>query len=501
MISVIELLRTVYERLTAGGSTEEQAIQSGIWVAGINVGDRVLQLLKVIILARLLSPAAFGLLGIALLAIAALRQFSKLGFDEALIHHENEDVNAYLNTAWVMKIARGALIAAIAFFAAPYLAVFFGEPQAEPLIRVISISPLILGLQNPAVVYFQKDLNFHREFIYQIGGRLVDLVTAVVFALIFGSVWALAAGIVAMNFVKFALSYGIHNFRPKFRFNLVYGREMFGFGKWMFASAVLLFMYRQGDDAFVGWFFAATSLGFYQMAYRFSNAPATEVTNVISRVAFPAFSKVQNDVDRLREGYFRVVQLSSTIAFPMAAGIVAVAPQFVRSVLGNQWEPMIPLIQVLAIAGGLRAFAANAGAVFKAVGRPDYDVKLQAFKTVTIALTIFPAAKYFGVEGVALVILGSAIIMQPLLVSVLLPLIDGTVKELIDYVIYPLISSIVMLLIVVGVDRYIFSQSGIVYLLMLIVIGVVSYIPLMLLAERYTECEFLNLYTTVRRAI
>jgi O-antigen/teichoic acid export membrane protein len=498
---VITLLRTVYERLTAGGSTEEQAIQSGIWVAGINVGDRILQLLKVIILARLLSPEAFGLLGIALLAIAALRQFSKLGFDEALIQHKNEDVNAYLNTAWVIKISRGFLIGAIAFFVAPHLAVFFGEAQAEPLIRVIGITPLILGLQNPAVVYFQKDLNFHREFAYQIVGRLVDLVIAVVFALIFGSVWALAAGILGMNLVKLLLSYGIHEFRPELEFNIEYGKEMFGFGKWMLASAALLFLYRQGDDAFVGWFFTATSLGFYQMAYRFSNAPATEVTNVISRVAFPTFSKVQNDVDRLREGYFRVVQLSSIIAFPMAAGIVAVAPQFVRSVLGNQWVPMIPLIQVLAIAGGLRAFAANAGAVFKAVGRPDYDVKLQAFKTITIALAIFPAAEYFGVTGVAFVILGSAIVMQPLLVYVLLPLIEGTVRELIDYVIYPLVSSSAMLLIVVGVDRYIFVQYGIFNLAILIIIGIVSYVSLMLLAEKYTDCEFIYLYSSIKQAI
>lgn len=498
---MITLLRTVYERLTAGGSTEEQAIQGGIWVAGINVGDRILQLLKVIILARLLSPEAFGLLGIALLAIAALRQFSKIGFDEALIQHKNEDVNEYLNTAWVIKISRGFLIGAIAFFAAPHLAVFFGEAQAEPLIRVIGISPLILGLQNPAVVYFQKDLNFHREFVYQIVGRLVDLVIAVLFALIFGSVWALAAGILGMNLVKLLLSYGIHGFRPELEFNIEYGKEMFGFGKWMLASAALLFLYRQGDDAFVGWFFTATSLGFYQMAYRFSNAPATEVTNVISRVAFPTFSKVQNDVDRLREGYFRVVQLSSIVAFPMAAGIVAVAPQFVRSVLGDQWVPMIPLIQVLAIAGGLRAFAANAGAVFKAVGRPDYDVKLQAFKTITIAFVIFPAAEYFGVTGVAFVILGSAIVMQPLLIYVLLPLIEGTVRELIDYVIYPLVSSSAMLLIVVGVDRYIFVQFGIFNLAILIITGIVSYVSLMLLAEKYTNCEFIYLYTSIRQAI
>jgi O-antigen/teichoic acid export membrane protein len=498
---VFDRLRTVYERLTVGGTTETQAIQSGIWVTGLNVGDRALQLLKVIILARLLSPTAFGLLGIALLTIAALRRFSKLGFDEALIQHEDDDVDAYLNTAWIMKIARGCVIAVVGYLAAPHLAVFFGEQQAEPLIRVISVSPLILGLQNPAVMYFQKNLNFHREFVYQVGGQLTNLVVAIVLAIIFRSVWALVAGTVAMSITKFAISYVIHDYRPNIEFEPEYAKEMFGFGKWMLASAVLIFLYRQGDDAFVGWFFTATSLGFYQISYRFSNAPATEVTNVISRVAFPAFSRVQNDINRLREGYFRVVQLSSTIAFPMAAGIVAVAPQFVKVVLGNEWSPMVPLIQVLAVAGGLRAFAANAGAVFKAVGRPDYDVKLQAFKTVTVAITIFPAAEHFGVVGVSFAILGSALIMQPLLIYILLPLVDGTVQELIDYTIYPTLSSFAMFLSVAGIDHYVFTGEGIFELTILILVGMISYTFLMILAEKYTQCEFLQLYHSIIRSV
>jgi O-antigen/teichoic acid export membrane protein len=498
---VIELLRAVYERLTASGSTEEQAIQSGIWVAGINIGDRVLQLLKVVILARLISPKAFGLLGIALLTIVALRQFSRLGFDEALIQFEDEDVDAYLNTAWVMKISRGAVIAVIAFLAAPYIAIFFDEPQAGPLIRVIGFTPLILSLQNPAVMYFQKNLNFHREFVYQVGGRLVDLVVATIIALVFRSVWALAAGIVANNIVKFVLSYLIHEYRPNIELNLQYAKEMFEFGKWMFASAILLFLYRQGDDVLVGWFFTATSLGFYQIAYRFSNAPATEVTHIISRVAFPSFSKVQNDIDRLRMGYFRVVQLSTTIGFPMAAGIAAITPQFVLVVLGNQWAPMIPLMQVLAIAGGLRTFAANSGAVFKAVGRPDLDTQLQVLKTTTIALAIYPAAKYFGVLGVALVILGSALLMQPLVIYVLLPLIDGTLQELISRLIYPFLSSALMFLIVVGTDRYFFTYASSLNLIILIVEGIMSYSTLMIIAEQYTECEFLQIYQSIRQAI
>ena len=498
---MLELLRSIYERLTAGGSTAEQAVQSGIWVTGINIGDRVLQLLKVIILARLLSPAAFGLLGIALLAIAALRQFSKLGFDEALIQHEDEDVDEYLNTAWIMKIARGGMIAAISFLAAPYLAVFFGEPEAEPLIRIIGLSPLILGLQNPAVMYFQKNLNFHREFVYQVGGRLVDLLVAVVIALVFRSVWALAVGIVAMNLVKLGLSYGIHEYRPNIEFNLAYGKEMFAFGKWMFASSILVFIYGQGDDAFVGWFFTASSLGIYQMAYRYSNAPATEVTHVISRVAFPALSKLQNDVDKLREGFLRAVQISTTVAFPMAAGVAVVAPQFVLVVLGNQWRPVIPVMQVLAVWGGIRAFGANVGPVYKSTGRPDLEAKIQAFKVVIIALAIYPVAEIYGLVGVSAMIVGSALLILPIHLYFILSITEGRIAELVEIVAYPLIGSIAMAVGVSTLNTHIIPSTSFVNLSLLVFWGVILYVTIMLALEHTFDCEFLQLYSVVKRGI
>lgn len=496
---MIKFLRTIYNRLTAGGSTEEQALQSGIWVTGINVSDRILQLLKVVILARLLSPTAFGLLGIALLTIAALRQFSKLGFDEALIQHEDDDVDAYLNTAWVIKIIRGFGIVVVAFFAAPSLAVFLREPQAEPVIRVVAITPLIVSLQNPAVMYFQKNLNFHREFVYQVGSRVVDLVVAVVVAIIFRSVWALVAGMVAMNFVKFVISYSIHEYRPSVEFDIAYGKEMFGFGKWLFVSSILVFLYGQGDDVFVGWFFAASSLGVYQLAYRFSNAPATEVTHVISRVAFPALSKVQNDTAKLREGFRRAVQLSTIVAFPMAAGIAAVTPQFVPIVLGNQWQSAIPVMQILAIWGGVRAFGANVGPVYKSTGRPDIETKIQVLKVITILLIIYPAAKWLGLPGVASAVVVSSFLSLPVHLYYVLSITQLQAIQLLRLVVYPLVSSIIMAISVLALDSYVLAGTTIFSLVYLIISGAILYLILMALFDYIFETEFGQLYRMVKQ--
>lgn len=501
MRSILELLRETYGRLTAGGTTEQQAVQSGVWVAGINVGDRALQLLNVIILARLLSPEAFGILGIALVVMMGLNQFSRLGFDEALIHNEKKNVDDYLNTLWVMKIGRATVVATIAILIGPPLAEFFGEPQAGQLIQVLGAAQLLLGLQNPGIVYFQKDLNFHREFIYQIGSRFTDLIVAVAFALVFRSVWALVAGNLASKIVKLVMSYGIHSFRPTIEFNLDYAKEMFDFGKWMFISTILVFLYGQADDAFVGWFFTASALGFYQLAYRFSNAPATEITHVISRVMFPALSKVQNDVDRLREGYLRALQLSSAIAFPMAAGIFAVAPQFVPAVLGNQWNPMIPLMQSLAVYAGIRSFVANGGSVFKAVGRPDISAKLQLMRVLIIVLSIYPAAQYFGIVGVVYAILLSSFLELPIHIYAIQSFTESSFGDIIKNIIPPLISSIVMCAFVLAADQHILFENGVFQFVYLILFGIGLYSLFMIAIEIKTEYDLQATFELVQNSI
>jgi O-antigen/teichoic acid export membrane protein len=350
-------------------------------------------------------------------------------------------------------------------------------------------------------MYFQKNLNFHKEFVYQVGGRLVDLVVAVVLALTFRSVWALVAGIVAMNFVKFILSYGIHEYRPNIEFNLAYGKEMFGFGKWLLMSATLVFLYGQGDDAFVGWFFAASSLGVYQLAYRFSNAPATEVTHVISRVAFPTMSKVQNDTEKLREGFHRAVQLSTTVAFPMAAGIAAVAPQFVPVVLGDQWRSGIPVIQVLAVYGGIRAFGANVGAVYKSTGRPDIEAKIQALQAIALAAVIYPAAEWFGLMGVAFAVVISLILPLPISLHYVLSITQLRAIELLKLIMFPLMSSIVMAGSVIALNIYILTGESIFAFTLLIATGCMVYFALMYIFEHLFNAEFIQLYRIVKQGI
>ena len=399
-------LRRFFRRITPGGSVLQRTVKSGIWVSATKVSLRLSQVLMLIVLARFLPPRAFGLIGIALLTLSAMRRFTEIGLDAALIQQKADDVDEYLDTTWSLEIGRGLLIFGVLFVLAPYIARLFGEPQAGIIIQVLAISPLLRGFRNPGVVYFRKDLTFHKEFVYQASGGLSQLVVAVGYVLYSPTVWALVFASISRPAVQTALSYRLHDYRPWLSPNLEAAKELIDYGKWITGASVLTFVYSEGDDAFVGWFLTASALGFYQYAYRIADLPATEVSGIISQITFPAYSQLQENMDELREALLQTTRLTAFATFPIAFGIALVAPSFVRSVLGSEWVPMILTMQVLAMYGLMHSITRNFGAVWKSLNRPDLTTKTGAIRVVCIAALIWPATARWGFEGTALVVTG-----------------------------------------------------------------------------------------------
>jgi PST family polysaccharide transporter/lipopolysaccharide exporter len=494
------LRRAIGRIIPSSGNIVEQTVKSGIWVSATNAADRIFQLLTLIILARLLEPADFGLMGIALLTLAALKMFSKLGISAALIQDREENVNHRLNTAWTMQFVRGATLAALLFVAAPFVAQSFDEPRATAVLRVIALSPLLMGFRNPGIVYFQKNLDFHKHFAYRISASIINFGVAVGYALLYPTVWALVFGYVAADATRLVVSYLAHGYRPWPEFELSTARELFDYGKWITASSVFYFLYSQGDDAVVGWLLTATALGFYQMAYRFSNAPATEITHTISSVMFPAYSKVQDDIAKLREGFFRAVQITTAVSFPMAFGIAAVTPTFVEAFLGPAWEPMVPTMQLLAAYGLLRSLGATFGPVWKALGRPDYITKLSALRVALIALLIYPLTMRFGIDGTALTIVAVYVFpMMPIDLYLIVRSVDTTYARLLKEVSYPFVASSLMALAVWVAQTRFEPQSPALEFGALVSLGIVVYVTIALvLMKQFNWGLGVNVESTIR---
>lgn len=465
-----------FRRLRPDGSLMAQTVKSGIWATGINVGTRLLQTVMTVVLARVLGPREFGLMGIALLTHQALDRFSRLGVDRALVQHREANVDDYLDTAWVVQLGRGVVLAALLFLGAPLVAGFFDEPRVTPILQVVALSPLLAGAFNPSIVYFEKDLEMHKKFAFDISGAAAQFVVAVSFAIVYESVWALVFGFIAADVARLVASYALHEYRPGTGVRRSYIRELIGYGKWITATSGISFLLTSGDDAVVGRLLTTTALGYYQLGYRLSKTATMEVSRSLSTVAFPMYSKLQGDADALADALQRVVRLLSFASFPAAAGVVVTAPVFVAGVLGEQWLPVVPVMQVVAVYGGFSALTSAFNDIWNATGRPDINTKVNAVRLVVTGAVILPATMAYGFAGTAAAIAGVFVVLiVPLKFHLAIESVDADHAPMVAELAYPALASIVMGGALLAVRSAVVLPAAVEFAL-LVVVGVVVYL-------------------------
>ena len=466
----------------SGGSLSQRTVRGGFWVFSLRIVQQLFGLARLLILARILAPSDFGLMGIALLAMSTLETFSQTGFQAALIQ-KKENIESYLDAAWTVLILRGLLLFGILYFAAPFVASFFDTPEAKPIIQVIGFSLLFQAFTNIGVIYFQKELEFNKEFIYQFAGTLSDFIVAVSAVLILRNVWALVFGMLAGNAVRCFMSYLIHPYRPRLSRDLKKAKELFGFGKWILGSSILVFLLTQGDDIFVGKLLGAVALGFYQMAYRISNLPATELSHLIAKVMFPTYSKLHN-IQKLRASYLTVLQLTTFLSIPIAGLFFVLAPDFTKIFLGVKWMPMVPAMQVLAFYGALRAIGATTGVVFLAVGQPEIRTKIQSAQLVLLAVLIYPFTMCWGILGTSLAVTTYALIFNFVAVCKVLKIVKSGFGKPAKITILPLAGALIMICAIWGIKTYIFENNiDAISLSLLIIISLFVYLTVSYLFE------------------
>lgn len=466
-------------------SLSKRVVRGGIWVFALRIANRGLGFIRIIILARLLAPKDFGLLGIASLAIATLATFSQIGFQTALIQ-KREDIKSYLDTAWTVSAIRGAVLFLVLFFSAPIIAAFFDSPQASLVIRVIAVSPLLTGISNIGILFFQKELEFRRQFIYEISGTLVDLTVAISLAFILRNVWALVWGGLAAKIMRFFMSYILHPYRPSLKFEKEKFEKLFGFGKWVLGSSILVFLVTQGDDIFVGKMLGVTALGFYRIAYLISNLPTTEIAHVISQTTFPAYSKLQQDRTRVGEAYIKVLQLTLFISAPLAGGIFVLAPEFTQIFLGDKWMQMVPAIQVLVLAGLIRAIIATTGPVFNGMGRPHIETICQVVWLVVLAGLIYPFTVRWGLVGTSTAVLLSVFVAANGFSFWAIRITKCGVGKFGKMIGIPLLNTAIMVSVISALKLSV-QLTPIVHFILLVGLGVISYIAVTFLSDKLLD--------------
>lgn len=415
------------------------------WVIFLRWGERGLAFCRTIILARLLVPADFGLVALALMIVGIVEALSKIRPDFALIHNTQAKRRHY-DTVWTFTIIRGALVAVGLVLVAKPSAQYFDAPELEAVVYCLAFVIFVEGFANVGAVDFYKDLTFDKVFKLNFTSRFGSAVVAIVIAVIWQSYWALVVGFACNRLLFVVLSYRMHSFRPWF--SLEAWREVFHFSKWLLPHGIVYSLRQRADSFIIGKMLGTTALGYYSLAKTISEFAGAELAAPLRSVMFPAYAKMTQDPDRLRSSFIAAFALIFAIGAPVAAIVGLLADPFVRVALGSNWIETIPLIQVLAIYTLAQLCGSSCGAVFLALGKTFNMLIVQTVGALVAIPAIFLGLEYAGTYGVAWAVVVASVVTTCVSIAFALKFQEASPWTLLRRLLRSLAALIVMVIVV-----------------------------------------------------
>lgn len=385
------------------------------WVGGGRVVLRSIGVLKIIILIHfeILTKAQFGVYGIATMVLALLELLTESGVGVFLIQ-EKEEINKYINTAWVISIFRGILISTLIILATPLVVAFFKSSDSYPLLMLVALIPLVRGFINPSVVKFQKELKFNKDFLYRSLTYFTEFVFSVSLAIITRSPIALIVGLLISAVVEVVISFILVGPRPEFRFSMVQVKKILHKGKWVTGFGIFDYIFTQGDNIAVGRMLGEAPLGVYDNAYTLSMSPITEVVGVLYQVTFPIYVKISKEKGRLLRAFWKTFVTSSVFVTILSLGVFLFAKQIVLILFNASWVEAIPVIQVLCFVGLVRGLTLSVNSLFMALGKQKYVSVITFVNMFGLLITIVPLVSRYGLVGAGVSALVGTIIAIPI---------------------------------------------------------------------------------------
>jgi O-antigen/teichoic acid export membrane protein len=487
-------------------STSEK-IRFGIkWVGASSAVSQGVRFLTTALLARLLAPEMFGLVAIAGVTIGILAIVREAGISSAFIQREDADateMRVAANTAFFIVFGLNSALFVVAWALAPRLAGFFESTPPEqliPVLRAMSLVFLIDGVMTTPNMLLQKNLEFGKHALGAIAASLVNALVATSLALAGKGVWSLVIGQLSSLSVWAVLAMFLSGWRPRLEFSSTIARELFNYGKYLWAFGALSAVGDSLDRLLIGRWLGPASVGVYGLALSLSNLPATEVSRIIGRITLPWFSRIRSDPDGLRSAYLRTLSHVSMLSVPLAFGMLAVSSDLILTIYGARWADAVPVIEVLAFYGMSLSVSATTGGVLRAIGKPQvllYTSVLHHAVQLGLLLTI----GRHGVVAIAYAVLVPMLISSSIAFVLVTVYLDARPWQVIEPLVRAGVPAFGMFLIVRGFDGWLDAAFGPpvpVSLASCVVVGSLAYLALSALINRAGLLEFA---TTVRGVV
>jgi|ERR1051326_4288375 O-antigen/teichoic acid export membrane protein len=451
---------------------QRHMVRGSAWIIGVRWSLRVLGLITTIILARLLTPADYGIVAIASMIVGMVEVFSRTGQMSAIVRHPNPTREHY-DSAWTVSLLLGIGLGGIIWILTPLTTAYFHEPRATLIVEILAFRTMLSGAQNIGIVNFQRYLQFNKQFWFSVIPTLVSFPLTIASAFILRNYWALVIGLMSEYVTTFTLSYMMEPFRPRISFSKV--REIWSFSFWSLVKNIGIYLNMLVDRVAIGGFAGSSAMGRYQVAAEVATTPSQEIVNPIVSVLFPVLASVQHDREKRVKLYLTVLYWSALICTSTAVGVALVTDDFVDLVLGSQWQDVKPLMPWMALSFGVLGMSNSVYTAFDTIGMPLMSARMQWLRVFGLAIAIIPVAYMtHDLVAVAMTRLIVTIVITPTLFFALSRVFGFTARDIGVTIWRPMVAGLTMSAVVLSANTMI-PFTGPLRLVIDVALGAVSY--------------------------
>ncbi|EMD1718120.1 lipopolysaccharide biosynthesis protein [Providencia stuartii] len=382
-------------------SNLKQKTTSGLkWSAIERLATQLVQLAVMLVLARMLGPHAFGLIGMLAVFIAVSQVFVDSGLSSALIRKLDRTEEDY-STAFYFNIIISLVCYVILYFSAPYIAEFYKQPELTSLTRVLSLVVIV----NALAIIQRTQLSINMDFKTQAKASLAAVVLSSLIAFsmaYFGfGVWSLVGQTLSYAAFNALFLNILHRWIPRLSFNIESFHQLFGFGSKLMLSGLIDSIYQNIYQIVIGKKFNVLDVGYFTQANQLVRTPSITMTAIIQRVTYPMLSSIQNDEQRLNNAYLLTLRLSASVIFPLLFGLAVVADPLMPELLGPEWQPAALFASILAI--GLLLYPIHAINLnyLQVKGRSDLFLRLEIIKKIITTIILIITIPY-GIKAICI---------------------------------------------------------------------------------------------------
>ena len=445
-------------------------------------GNAIINTIVGIVLARLLTPQDFGLIGMVYIFTGLADLFATLGMGESVIRIKNLNDN-YIRVATTLTITASVLIYLVFYFSSPFIAAFYNEPKIIPIIKVLSFLFLIKAVATISYSRLQRNLDFKTIMVLSITNSVTYGITSSVLAIRGFGVWSLVYGNLAASIISafLTLRKSPPSLKPLLKKNEF--KELAGFGSGVTLSNILLYGSSNVDYLIIGKFINPSALGLYTRAFNLMTESISKISGGIYSVLFPAFAAAQNEKQKLRIAYLRTIKTLSYFVFPVLAVMMINADYIIKGLYGVKWAGAVPVFRILAFGGILRATLPYSGAIAHATGR----VYAEVFQQLVYFLILGGFALYtikFGIEGIAFAVVAALVWMFFAQSYLAIKIIDSSWKEFLYSLIPAFANLIVMvcinIILVFLIEKFFFEMKAEIKLIIMLILNAVAFLSVII---------------------